>query len=218
MEMEKGTLQEKYNYFPPPAWGSEYMRRTQPQTPLHGLACSAFQPSHYFQLNQLPCKHMGDRWVLLFSCRSGVLNNIQKDRATLHLALAKMGSSSLPPKCFFLLVCSKSMQTKKGILTMHCKKVWRTLTKLKQNNDFLSEGPKWKYCTCIGLYVQHKARVVMWRPEINVLTNPNALILCLNFLKLNKQCVIGSSGYHPSATVCERVFEYEQCLCLPFDL
>ncbi|CAB1412652.1 unnamed protein product [Pleuronectes platessa] len=41
------------------------MQWTQPQTPLHGLAHSAFQSFHCFQLNQLPCKHMGNRWKVI---------------------------------------------------------------------------------------------------------------------------------------------------------
>lgn len=103
---------------------------------------------------------------------------------------------------------------------MQCnlKKAWRTLVKHKEDSDFLSGGSKWKYFTCNGLYVQFKARAVMWRPQIDVLAKPNTLIPCLSFLKLNKQCVIGSSRYHPSATVCERVCKYEQCLFLQFDL
>lgn len=93
---------------------------TQPQTPLHGLALAAFQPSHCFQLNPLPCKHMGNPWVFLFSCRSRVLNNIQKDSATYHPVAAKVQSSPfpapLPPHSIFpLRILGKLLDEKEQI-------------------------------------------------------------------------------------------------------
>lgn len=116
---------------------------TQPQTPLHGLARSTFQPSHCFQLNQLLCKHMGNRWVFLFSCRSRVLNNIQKDSATYHPVLAKIWSwsshSTLPPSFFFPtfspLHFGKSACRWKGTDTQWCnlekkKKAWLMVIKV----------------------------------------------------------------------------------------
>lgn len=118
---------------------------TQPQTPLRGLAHCAFQPSHCFQLNQLPCKHMGNRWVFLFSCRSRVLNNIQKDSATYHTTLAKIWSAffclfffpSLPSQQFSPLQFGKRARRWKGTDTQcsNLDKVWLALIKVIEQTE-----------------------------------------------------------------------------------
>ncbi len=196
---------------------------TQPQTPLHGLARSAFQPSHCFQLKQLPCKHMGSRWVFLFSCRSRVLNNIQKDSATYHPVLAKIWSPSFFPffPTFSPPQFGKSTCRWKGTDTQWCnlEKVWRAVIKvieqtgkrvsMEQGGQRPPYGRSQEETIQIQWPVmQHKAQALMWRMTYSdwyVLADPNALIPCLSFLKLNKQCVTRSSTYHPSATVCVRV-------------
>lgn len=167
---------------------------TQPQTPLHGLARSAFQPSHCFQLNQVPCKHMGNQWVFLFSCRSRVLNNIQKDSATYHPMLAKIWSPVFFPffPTFSLLEFGKSECRWKGTDTQ-----WFSLEKLWLTVIKVIEQPERRASTEQGgqrlpfrrleeeifhiqqPVMQHKAQAVMWHMTYSdwyVLADPNALI------------------------------------------
>lgn len=67
---------------------------------------SAFSSFHYivdadsFQLNGLPYKHTGARWVFLFSCRSRALNNIQNDSGKYHLTSTKNVVLALKNKTF----------------------------------------------------------------------------------------------------------------------
>ena len=170
------------------------MRWTRPQTPLHGLASSEFQPSFCFQLNRLPCKHMGNQWVFLFSCRSRVLNNIQKDSATYHPMLAKIWSPSLFSflPTFSSLQFGKSACRWKGTDTQWCnlEKVWLTVIKvIEQTKRRVSteQGGQRLPIKRLGeeiFQVQlpvmlHNAQAVMWHMTYSdwyVFANPTALI------------------------------------------
>lgn len=168
---------------------------TQPQTPLHGLARSAFQPSHCFQLNQLLCKHVGNWWVFLFSCRSRVLNNIQKDSATYLPMLAKIWSPSLPsppslsnifPSTFW----EEHMRMKRNRYTMV--QSWRSLadghwkeeTEKRVSMEQGGQRPPFRRLQEEIFQIQWpamppKAQAVMWHMTYSawyVLADPNALI------------------------------------------
>lgn len=167
---------------------------TQPQTPLRGLAHAAFQPSHCFQLNQLPCKHMGNRWVFLFSCRSRVLNNIQKDSATYHPTLAKIWSvffCSPSSQHFSPLRFGKRVWRWKGTDTQCCNldNVWLAFVKvLEQTKKMVStEQRQWLPFKRLQMEIfqiqwpemRHKAEAVMWRmtyADWYVLADLNAVI------------------------------------------
>lgn len=107
----EGDFQGTYSTsFPLLLSGAQWMWWTQPQTPLRGFGTLCILAIHCFQLNQLPCKHMGNCWVFLFSCRSIALNNIQNDSATYHPMLAKIRSPALfspTPRHFPLHSCGR---------------------------------------------------------------------------------------------------------------
>lgn len=204
---------------------------TQPQTPLYGLAHSAFQPSHCFQLNPLPCKHMGNQWVFLFSCRSRVLNNIQKDSATYHPSVAKIWSPD-----FFLFFPTFSPLDFgerecrwKGTDTQWCnlEKHWLTVIKVIEQTERRSstergrqrlEEETWNTMACNAAQ-STKSDVAYDLLRLMCPCWPKCSHPCLSFLKLNKQHVTRFSTYHPSVTLCVRFSVSRlQRLCLQFDL